>query len=219
MVLRELPSPPTSTAREETVATQGDYGVVGQMIRDTELSDVVDAAGNGEHWALTELFRAYQPRLLRYLRTQAPESAEDLASEVWIGVARTVSQFHGDEAGFRAWLFTIARRRVIEHRRRQARQRTLALPGEEIDGPPPTGADGDPAGAVLDRLGAQGAVDELVAELTPEQAEAVLLRVVAGLPVDEVARIMGRSPGSVRVLCHRALRRLAVRYGGEVRTA
>ena len=70
---------------------------------------------------------------------------------------------------------------------------------------------------MLDRLGAQGAVDELVAELTPEQAEAVLLRVVGGLPVAEVARIMDRPAGSVRVLCHRALRRLAVRYGDEVR--
>ena len=55
---------------------------------------------------------------------------------------------------------------------------------------------GDPAGAVLDRLGAQGAVDELVAELTPEQAEAVLLRVVGGLPVAEVARIMDRPAGT-----------------------
>ena len=188
------------------------------MIRDTELPDVVEAAGRGEHWALTELFRAYHPRLLRYLRAQAPEAAEDIASEVWIGVARGVEHFRGDEAGFRGWLFTIARRRLIEHRRRLARQRTLALLRDDFDTPSPLGHGGDPAGAVLDRLGAQGAIEELVAELTPEQAEAVLLRVVGGLPVAEVARIMDRPAGSVRVLCHRALRRLAVRYGSEVQT-
>jgi RNA polymerase sigma-70 factor (ECF subfamily) len=51
-----------------------------------------------------------------------------------------------------------------------------------------------------------------VAELTPDQAEAVLLRVVGGLSVAETGRIMQRSPGTVRVLCHRALRRLAAHY-------
>lgn len=187
------------------------------MIHDTELSDVVDAAGQGEHWALTRLFRAYQPMLLRYLRVQAPDSAEDVASEVWIAVARSIARFEGNEAAFRGWLFTIARRRVIDHRRWLARRPTDML-SAELEVPSKLGIDGDPAGTVLDRLGAQGAVDELVAELTAEQAEAVLLRVVAGLPVDEVAGIMGRSPGSVRVLCHRALRRLATRYG-EVRTS
>ena len=185
------------------------------MIHDTELSDVVDAAGRGEHWALAALFRAYQPVLLRYLRVQTPDSAEDVASEVWIGVARSIARFEGDEPAFRSWLFTIARRRVIDQRRRIARQPTRVLSDRLDDSP---AADGDdPAASVLGQLGAQGAVDDLVAELTAAQAEAVLLRVVAGLPVDEVAGIMGRSPGSVRVLCHRALRRLAVRYG-EVRT-
>ena len=49
----------------------------------------------------------------------------------------------------------------------------------------------------------------ILTDLSADQADAVLLRVVAGLDVAEVAGIMGRSPGAVRVLCHRALRRLA----------
>lgn len=43
----------------------------------------------------------------------------------------------------------------------------------------------------------------------PDQAEVVLLRVVAGLSVEQVAKILGKSAGSVRVAQHRALRRLA----------
>jgi DNA-directed RNA polymerase specialized sigma24 family protein len=43
----------------------------------------------------------------------------------------------------------------------------------------------------------------------------VLLRVLGGFDVAEVARIMDRSPGNVRVLCHRALKRLAVRMSEE----
>ena len=51
------------------------------------------AAGEGEHWALTELFRAYQPPLLRYLRAQEPGMADDLAGDVWVAVAGQLVRF------------------------------------------------------------------------------------------------------------------------------
>jgi RNA polymerase sigma-70 factor (ECF subfamily) len=51
----------------------------------------------------------------------------------------------------------------------------------------------------------------LISELAPDQAEAVMLRIVAGMDVGRVAEIMGRTPGSVRVLCHRGLRKLEQR--------
>jgi RNA polymerase sigma-70 factor, ECF subfamily len=186
------------------------------MIRDADLPDVVEAAGKGEHWALTELFRAYQPPLLRYLRAQEPRAADDLAGEVWVAVSRGLTQFSGDEAGFRGWLFTIARRRLIDHRRRSARQRTDPVAGDALDTVDEWGLGGDPASEVLDRLGAQGAVHALVRHLSADQAEAVLLRVVGGLSVAETARIMQRPAGAVRVLCHRALRQLATAYGDDV---
>ena len=190
--------------------------MAGQMIRDVDLPDVVAAAGNGEHWALTELFRAYQPPLLRYFRAQEPRVADDLAGEVWIAVAGSLAQFQGDEAGFRSWLFTIARRRLIDHRRRAARQRTDVVASERLDTVDEWGLGGDPATEVVDRIGAQGAVDALVGQLSADQAEAVLLRVVGGLSVAETARIMSRPPGAVRVLCHRALRQLASHSGDGV---
>jgi RNA polymerase sigma-70 factor (ECF subfamily) len=177
---------------------------------------VLAAAGKGEHWALTELFRAYQPQLLRYLRNQEPSMADDLAGEVWVSVARGLNRFEGDEPGFRGWLFTIGKYRVIEHRRKAARRKTDPIADDRLDVQADTGLSRDPATLVLDRLGAQEAIDRLIADLSPDQAEAVRLRVLGDLDVTEVARIMGRSPGSVRVLCHRALRRLADRYGEEV---
>lgn len=171
------------------------------------------AASTGERQALTSLFRAFQPLLVRYLRAREPAVADDLAGEVWLAVARGLGhgRFSGDEAGFRAWLFTIARRRVIEHRRTAARRPTDPVPAEDLDRPS-EGAEGrDPASIVVRRIRAQEAIGRLLADLSDDQAEAVLLRVVADLDVDEVARIMDRSPGSVRVLCHRALGRLASR--------
>ena len=65
---------------------------------------------------------------------------------------------------------------------------------------------------VIDGVSAQEAIDAVVAALSPDQAEALLLRIVAGLHPAEVAAVMGRSPGSVRVLCHRGLRRLRARF-------
>jgi RNA polymerase sigma-70 factor (ECF subfamily) len=183
---------------------------------------VVTAAADGEHEALTLLFRAYQPLLLRYLRAKAPAAADDIAGEVWVAVARHLPRFAGDEPAFRRWLFTIARCQVVDQRRRAARRRTDPLPTDLIEtssarhGPVGDAMEGrpgvDPATTVVDELSSQEAITLVVAGLTPDQAEAVLLRVVAGLTVAEAAEVMGRTEASVRVLCHRALRRLADRF-------
>ena len=49
----------------------------------------------------------------------------------------------------------------------------------------------------------------LIKSLSPDQAEIIMLRVVVGLDTGDVARIVGKSPGAVRVAAHRGLRRLA----------
>jgi RNA polymerase sigma-70 factor (ECF subfamily) len=160
------------------------------------------------------LFRSYQPRLLRFLRGLEPSVADDLAGEVWLAVAVRLDRFVGSERDFRAWLFAVARNRLADHRRRAARRpRLVAIDGELVDAVHDDGRSGadDPAEQAVERLSAQAAIDALVADLTPEQAEVVLLRIVGGLSVDEVATLTSRSPGAVRVLQHRALARLAAR--------
>jgi RNA polymerase sigma-70 factor (ECF subfamily) len=186
-----------------------------ETTRDLDFPVLLAAAVQGEQSALAHIYRAYQPRVLRYLTAQEPGMADDLAAEVWLAVARGLGRFHGDEAGFRGWLFTIARHRVIEHRRRTIRRRTEPMPHDRLDGPVERGIGGDPAWLVIEQLGVRETVELLVTGLPGDQAEAVLLRVLGGFDVAEVARIMGRSPGSVRVLCHRALKRLAARMSQE----
>ena len=168
----------------------------------------------GDPDALRVLFRTYQPRLLRFLRGLEPSVADDLAGEVWLAVAVQLDRFVGNERDFRAWLFAVARNRLADHRRRAARRpRLVAIDGELVDtvrDERRSGA-GDPAEQAIERLSAQAAIDALVADLTPDQAEVVLLRIIGGLSVEEVAMLTSRSPGAVRVLQHRALSRLAVR--------
>ena len=168
--------------------------------------DVLAAACTGADWAMAVLYRDLNPALLRYVHAQHPDAAEDIASEVWLAAATNLGTFSGDEAGFRSWLFTIARRRAIDHGRRRARRRTDVVSNDTFE---ERAAGDDTATAGIADLSAREAIARLTAGLAPDQAEVILLRVVAGLDATEVAEIMGRSVGAVRVLQHRALRRLA----------
>jgi RNA polymerase sigma-70 factor (ECF subfamily) len=150
------------------------------------------------------LFRDVQPTLLRYLRVITPEP-EDVAGETWLRAASALPDFRGGEQEFRAWLFTIARHRAADSGRSRARRPAVPL---ELSGAPEQWVSPDAADVALDALSARAAV-ALIATLPRDQAEIIMLRVVAGLEAAEVARIVGKSPGAVRVAAHRGLRRLA----------
>lgn len=170
-----------------------------------DFTQALDAAQQGDARALAALWRELQPALLRYLQAGDPGAAEDIASDTWLEVTRRLDRFSGGERDFRGWLFTIARHRLIDACRRAARHRTAPVAWL----PDRPGRD-DPASDVLVDLSTRASL-RLVSELPPEQAEAVRLRVMAGLDTDQVAEIMGKQPGNVRVLSHRGLRNLARR--------
>jgi len=89
---------------------------------DRKFENTLSAAQAGEEWALTVLYRSLQPGLLAYLRSQRRNDAEDLASETWIAAARGLRRFRGDESDLRRWIFTIARRRLLDLRRDEGRR-------------------------------------------------------------------------------------------------
>src|SRR5689334_25215636 len=87
-----------------------------------EFPEVMRAAVRGDETAFARLWRDNQPPLLRYLRVVTGDNPDDVASEVWLEVARGLERFHGGEGEFRGWLFTLARRRVIDLHRYNARR-------------------------------------------------------------------------------------------------
>jgi RNA polymerase sigma-70 factor, ECF subfamily len=159
------------------------------------------AVGDDASFAL--LYRDLQPALVRYLRTLSREHCDDVASETWLELTRSLASFTGAEPQFRSWVFTIARRKLIDRIRYEARR-----PSAEWD----DDLTGDLVRDIADDV---VELDEtyrtlaLVQTLPRDQAEAVLLRVVAGLDYADVAEVMGRTTGAVRVLVHRGLKRLA----------
>jgi RNA polymerase sigma factor (sigma-70 family) len=173
--------------------------------------EVLAGAKAGEPEAVTRLYRLVYPSLLGYLKGVEPGEAEDLASEVWLGIASGLIRFTGDERAFRGWAFTIARRRVLDLRRQRASRRTRPAPPEELHS---RGPSGDVEDEAMARLGAEDAMG-LLARLPNGQREVLLLRVMGGFTLREVASILGKRQGAVRVLQHRALRRLALELARE----
>lgn len=167
---------------------------------------VLGAAKLGEEWAAEQLYVDLQPRVLRFLRGLEPTAADDLAGEVWLALARGISGFDGDLPGLRAWVFTIARRRVADYRRSSGRRPAAPTEAEFFNG---LVGGNDTAQEVIEKLSGQEAVDLITATLPAEHAELLMLRVLGDLGVLQVAEVMGRSPNWVRVTQHRALRRLA----------
>jgi RNA polymerase sigma-70 factor (ECF subfamily) len=171
-----------------------------------EFGATLAAAQRGDEAAFARLFRDVHPTLLRYLHLIAPEAAEDVAGEMWLRVVTGIDGFRGGEQEFRAWLFTIARHRAVDaSRARERRRRALPLAEggitERMTAP-------DTAEVAAEHAATRAALT-LIAALPRDQAEIIVLRVVAGLDTDAVAKIVGKKPGTVRVASHRALRKLA----------
>jgi RNA polymerase sigma-70 factor (ECF subfamily) len=175
------------------------------MSFDEGFDGVLEACRDGAAWALTAVYRDLHPPILRYLRAMEPSEADDLAADTWVDIVRSLQRFEGDETGFRAWAFTIARRRLADFRRARTRRQTDPTSPEALV---ELGDSGDVEREAMDALDTQAALAR-IASLPPDQAEVVLLRVLGGLPTDQVAAIMDKPPGTIRVLQHRALQRLA----------
>jgi RNA polymerase sigma-70 factor (ECF subfamily) len=170
---------------------------------DEELSTALTLAVAGDEAGFAALWRLLHPALLRYLRLLAGDAAEDVASETWLQTVRDLPGFTGDAMAFRAWLFRVARNRGIDEQRRARRRKEdpTADWDDSRHGP-------DAATEAVERSDTAWALG-LIASLPRDQAEAVMLRAVAGLDAVHAGAVLGKRPGAVRIAAMRGLRRLA----------
>jgi RNA polymerase sigma-70 factor (ECF subfamily) len=172
------------------------------------LSAALDGAVSGNAAAFAVLWEAHQPALLRYLRVVIADAAEDVASETWLQVARDLRGFSGSVPAFRVWLFRIARNRGIDEQRRRGRRREEPAQVIDLAALDAAVTVPDVAQQVLEQSETDWAL-RVIASLPKDQAEVVLLRVVAGLDVAQTGQVLGKRPGAVRIAAMRGLRRLA----------
>lgn len=179
---------------------------IGLVVDPMDLTEALRGAQGGDEVAMARLYRALNPPLLRYLVHRAPAAADDLASECWLAAAKALADFEGGGEDFRAWLFGVARRQVANFWRASRRGPVVVHAADPVEVP-----SSDTADVVVEALSSGAAVEALLRGLPEDQAEILLLRVVAGLSVEQVASLLKKRPGAVRVAQHRALRRLAAR--------
>ncbi|PSL01526.1 RNA polymerase sigma-70 factor (ECF subfamily) [Haloactinopolyspora alba] len=175
-----------------------------------DFDGILDAARSGEPWAFERLYRDLAPAVAGYLRLQGAAEPEDLNSDVFLGVFAGLSSFSGTEQQFRSWVFTIAHRRLVDERRRRTRKPSTPTGEPEVLDRPAGDAEQDAMAALGQRR-----VAELCAELSADQREVLLLRIVADLTVEQVAEVLGRSKGAVKALQRRGLTALRKKLSGE----
>lgn len=163
-------------------------------------TQILHAARAGAPWAFERLYVELAPVVAGYLRLQGAAEPDDLTSETFLGVFGRLASFEGSEQQFRSWVFTIAHRRLIDERRRSSRRRSITTADTEILDRP----GGDVERDVFAVLGT-ARVYELCAGLSDDQREVLVLRIVGDLTVEQVAAIVGKSPGAVKALQRRAL--------------
>jgi RNA polymerase sigma factor (sigma-70 family) len=164
-----------------------------------EFPGTLEAARTGAEWAWERIYRELAPPLVGYLRGRGAPDPEDLTGEVFLQVVRDLHGFAGGERDFRAWVFVIAHHRLLDERRRRDR-RPVEIASEPLE---ETGTD-EADEAALRQVATQR-VRCLLGQLTPDQQEVILLRVFGDLAVDDVARVLGKTPGAVKALQRRGL--------------
>ncbi len=181
------------------------------MSAESDFASVLQAARVGAEWAWTLVYREHAPGVLRYLKAHGAPDPEDLLGDVFVQLVRTLPGFDGDRDEFRAWLFTIARNRLIDQWRHERRRPVEPLAGDALAAFSPTG---DIEAEAMERLGDRR-VREIAGRLTRDQRDVLFLRVLVGLTVRETAAVLGKSDGAVKSLQARALAAVRRRISKE----
>ncbi len=164
-----------------------------------ELAALLADARSGSAPAFEGIYGELAAPVASYLRWNGVRDVEGLTNEVMANVHRGLPRFVGDWPAFRSWVFTIAHHRLIDDRR-AARRRPVVVdePSEDLV---VVGAAEEDAMQLL----GDDRVRSLLGSLSGDQRDVLLLRVVADLPLEEVADTLGKTVGAVKSLQHRAL--------------
>ena len=163
---------------------------------------LVAAAVGGDLVAFSRLWQLLSPIVAGYLRARGVRDVDDVTSEVFLATYARLRDFSGDGSAFRRYVFTLAHHKSVNDiRSRYGPRVPLQVPiSEETDTRRSPSAETE---ALSDELDEQ--LEDMLRLLPEVQREVLLLRVVAGLTVGQVADILGRTSGAVSQLQHRAL--------------
>jgi len=162
--------------------------------------DLVRRAQRYEEDAIKSLYETYYPKIYNYAFMQMGDvhSAEDLASDVMLKMIESIQSYKFRGLPFGAWVFRIARNRLIDLHRRRKRRGEVDL-SETL-----STALANPQ-ALAELAMERGQLQVALKHLTDEQRQVILLKFIEGFDNRSVGKMMGRSEGAIKSLQHRAL--------------
>jgi RNA polymerase sigma-70 factor, ECF subfamily len=206
---RDLPvTPPSPPPRSSVPDPDPASDQLGDLTPDP-LDELAAAVRRGDRDAIAAVYFDVAPGLRGYLRRRVGhgEVADDLVEQTFVELIEGCERFRGDGRALRAWLYRAARNNLYDWRKRADRRSDHELRRRHTE-TLEAGGDDDPASSYDDAT-LDPELEAALRQLTEDQREVLELRLVACLPVAEVARLTDRSAGAVKLVQHRALRRLA----------
>lgn len=165
-----------------------------------DLDGAVQAAQRGLESGWAKLYTTLAPAITGYLRAQGAREPDDLTGEVFVQAVRAIDRFDGDAASFRSWVFCIAHNKLVDDTRYRKRRpvEVVADPGRDLVHHEHV------EDMVLGNL-ARARVRRIISRLTPDQRDVLLLRILGGLTIEEVAQTLGKNASAVKALQRRGL--------------
>ena len=173
-------------------------------IEEVTVPELVGLARSGDEEAFTMLFHRFHDEIYRFAtrRLRDPHAGQDVAAETMADAFSSIHRFRWRGVPFEAWLYTIARRRIVDRLRAGAKERREEVPADA--------ATPDHSDAIVETARVRAAI----AALPPTERDVVELRFMEDLDVEQTALRLGKRAGAVRVTQHRALARLRVALAG-----
>lgn len=173
---------------------------------------LITHAVRGRASAFGSLYDYYQPKIYRFvlIKVGQREEAEDLTHEVFLNAWQNINRYKDLGFPFGAWLYQIARNKVIDHYR--TRKSTVNLENVDPNSISVTAAEWNPDSKLeIERLMAA------VRQLKPDYQDVIIMRFVEDLPIKETADAVGKTEGAVKLIQHRAIKELKNIVGQDLR--
>ena len=164
---------------------------------------VLERARTYDAQALAEIYDRYAGPIYGYLYRVIGNAthAEDLTGEVFLRLLQAIRTSRAPRDNLEGWLYRVAHNLAMDLFRRQKKRPAVPLAEELV------AQDARPSDLVEDRQAKQQ-LRARIQRLSSDQQRVVLLRFAQELPLAEVARLMDKSEGAIKILQHRALNRL-----------
>ena len=146
-------------------------------------------------WNAGEVYEWLAPAVLGYFRGRGAHDPANLTGDVFVNVTRGLPKFRGDAPALRRWVFTIAHHRMVDEYRRSTHE-------------PHVWAADVPDAPARDAESVDRDLLDALLGLTDDQREVVVLRFIADLSLEDVAKIVGKGTGAVKMLQARGLESL-----------